>query len=140
MSKITLDIDLYVPPYDGGATPTGLFAFSLGAGAPYTFGLAHDGQFWRLEDEQSKSGPAMSSPVAGNEWIHATLELLLNTTAGNVLLTIKSSAGNATATIGPIPTIPTSTLPMILNVGMQADNAPVLPSVFLYDNVVVRYQ
>jgi hypothetical protein len=141
MSKIILDIDLYVPAYDGGPTPTPLFAFALGAGAPaYHFGLAHDGQSWRLEDQLSKSGPAMSTPLAGNEWIHATLDMVLNTSSGTVSLTVKSSAGTATAQIGPIPTTPTSNLPMILEVGMQADNAPVLPSTFLYDNVVVRYQ
>lgn len=142
-NKITLDVDLFVPAYDGGATPTSVFAFTLGVvgAAPFEFGLVHDGQFWRLEDLQSQTGPALSSPIPGNEWVHATLETTLNTTSGSVFLTVTSSQGSATANVGPpIPTIPSAAIPLSVVVGVRAQGAPILPGTFLYDNVQLHWQ
>jgi hypothetical protein len=137
-TKATLELDIYLPAYDGGYTQSSLFAFTLGIlASQFQFGLVHDHNFWRLEDRLSQTGPALSSDLPEDQWVHASLEIVLSAnTSGSVFLAV----GSATASITGILTMPSVPLPLSLTVGVRSDYAPQTPGAFLYDNVELHWQ
>jgi hypothetical protein len=144
-TSASFDMDMFVPNFSAVTTQP-LFLFSFGAVAPtYQYGLAHDGSNWKLEFLSTKNGPNLSGNFALNEWVHVSLVVVTDNTAGYASLTIISSAGTATAAFPPgqLPTVPPNAsppYPILFDVGVTSSSPTQNAAQIYYDNVVVRVQ
>jgi hypothetical protein len=144
-TSATLDMDMFVPNFSGVTTQP-LFLFAFGAVAPtYQYALAHDGSSWKLEFISTKNGPTLNGNFALNEWVHVSLVIVTDNTAGYASLTITSSAGTATAAFPPgqLPVVPQNApppYPILFDVGVASISPIQNTAQVYYDNVVVHLQ
>jgi hypothetical protein len=136
-----LDVELYITGIQPG--PYGpLDVFSFGAVAPnFLFALSVAAQ-WELRNVKTNQWTAVTGTIPSNEWVHVTLSLGLDASAGSATLTVTSTQSTATAALGPVATIPVAppTYPILVFLGPVATGPVGQTPSFFYDNVVVHYQ